>query len=127
MKTAIYARTKSLKQIDKQESIQKALARLESFCAENKLKIVRRYYDIGSGKGHDAVGWNQLLQELESGKTKVKRLVCCSTDRYSQHVMELMQVVQSLNRRGIQIIFIDEQTKKGAQNKQNKIINHRNK
>ncbi len=111
MRTAIYARTQALKQIDKKESIQKELARLETYCHTNKLKIVRRFYDIGSGKGHDAVGWKQLLQEMEAGNIKVKRLVCSSTDRHSKNIMEIMQLIQGLNKRGIKLIFIDEQEK----------------
>jgi len=109
MKAAIYARTKSLKQIDKNEKITEHLSYLEAYCKQQNLKVVRRYYDIGKGKDYEAIGWKKLLEELESGSVKVKRLVCSSTDRHSQNIMEIMQLIQRINQRGIQIIFIDEQ------------------
>jgi DNA invertase Pin-like site-specific DNA recombinase len=120
MKAVIYARTTAINQVDNKQNIAKQLAYLEEYCKQENLSVTGRYFDIGSGKNHDSIGWRELLLELDKGQLKVKRLVCTTSDNYSRRLMKTMQLIQGLNKRGIQIIFLEQDAKEVANSSNNK-------
>ena len=106
MKAAIYARTKTIKQFNKSESVEKLMCKIESYCAENNLTVKKRYTDIGEGQGYDPSGFNLVLNDLENGNLKVNILVIATTDKYTNTLMKAAELVQRLRAKKIQLKFI---------------------
>lgn len=108
MKAAIYSIVTTIKQVNRANRIDHELAKLKGYCEKEKYSVIGTYYDIGTGVNFKRTGFSQFLLDVESGKIKVKRLICSSNDKYSRGFMEALLTFQKLQSKGIKIIYIEE-------------------
>ena len=101
MIVALYARVST----DKQDE-QLQLPRLREYAARMGFEVFREYSDKASGKNGDRPGWKALLSD--SRRKEFDAVVVVKLDRIMRSLGQMLEVFESFQRLGIEIITIDQ-------------------
>lgn len=113
---ALYLRASTARQSDEGYTLDFQLEHLNRHAESNGYDIVRTYVDAGeSGKTIDRPGFQQMVGDARQGL--FTRVLVYRWDRFSRKLSDLVNVVESLARRGIKLESVtqasDENTPEG--------------
>lgn len=108
MKAILYARTATNQDHKPNKSIQNQLARLADYAKEQNLKIDGVYYDIASGIDFNRHQFKQMMQDIQTKEKKAKLIICTSSDRFCRSFFTAVELLQSLQKAGVEIKFLDD-------------------
>jgi len=102
MKVAIYIRVST-----KQQEAQTQDFPLTEYCERNKLKVFKKYIDIGeSGSKDSRPQFNLMLEDMR--KNKFKGVVVYKLDRIGRSTQHLLKLFEEFNKRGIEFISLTQ-------------------
>lgn len=108
MKAALYCRVSTEEQAKEGFSIQAQQNVLESYCSIKNLEIFNVYKDEGiSGKTTERPAFKRMLEDAGKGLFNV--VVVWKINRFSRKTADLLNVVEYLNKKSINLISYSEQ------------------
>ena len=83
---------------------QKLDIQIDALVAEGVRKKDRLFWDKASGKNTDRPGLEKLLSRAEEGD----EVFCTKLDRLGRNTLDMIQIVEQLQERGVSVTFIDD-------------------
>lgn len=109
MKTAIiYTRVSTDEQAEKGFSLRDQKSKLEKYCGDNSIEIVRHFEDDHSAKTFDRPQFNLLLEYVKQHKGFVKKLLVVKFDRFTRNMMLGLNMISQLKQYGVAVEAIEQ-------------------
>jgi site-specific DNA recombinase len=106
-KALIFARVSSSTQRDEGYSLNAQVSRLQAYCKQNNLEIVKEFSVVESSKTRDKKEFLEIINFIKKQKTKMI-LVCDSIDRMHRNFKEMAYIDDLIKKNIIEIHFYKE-------------------
>jgi len=105
-RAAIYGRVSTERQNREGLSIDAQLSRCAQFCEDNGFLVVETVVDIGSAKDLRRAGIERVLRMVTNHE--IDRVVCWRLDRWSRNTQHVLETVQLMVKRGVELDVVAE-------------------
>ena len=104
-KIITYARVSTTEQAEKGYSLAQQKLELENYAKHNNYRTLQHFEEDYSAKTFDRPIFNNLLKYIK--KTKVDYIVCTKMDRFSRNMNNTINMIEKLNKHGVQLRFVN--------------------
>lgn len=101
MIVALYARVST-----RGQTVDNQMVRLERYCEERGYIIAGKYCDIASGADPKRPMLDRMLHDAKLHKFDM--IMCVKIDRLARSMINLLDVMQQLDRDGVRVMFLDQ-------------------
>ena len=109
MKRAIiYTRVSTDEQADKGYSLGDQLAKLEKYCREKDIEVVKHFQDDHSAKTFERPEFQKILTFLKQNKGAVDKLIVMKWDRFSRNMEASLNMITQLHRMGVAVEAVEQ-------------------
>ena len=98
-----YARVSSLTQ-----DLDLQISELKKFCDYRNYVITRLFTDKSSGKNLERIGFQEMVNLIDSNTMEIKAVVIHKLDRIGRSLTDLLRIVEYLKTKNIQLISITD-------------------
>lgn len=107
-KAIIYTRVSTDEQAEKGFSLRDQKDRLERYCRENNIEVVKHFQDDASAKTFERPAWRELMQFLSQNKGIINKVLVLKWDRFSRDASLSYQTRDKLKKLGVEVDAIEQ-------------------